>query len=74
MNDWPRIPRAKRDDEPMKRLLRCLDLFDFIETAAHLSSECRAELVRAAQVEPGALREAALAAIALRVYEERETS
>lgn len=65
--EWQRIPKGKRDDEPMKRLLRCIDLFDFIETSAHLSIECRAELVRAAQVEPGALREIALKRLAERV-------
>lgn len=72
--EWQRIPKARRDNEPMHRLLRCIDLFDFIETNAHLSIECRAELVRAAQVEPGALREAALADLTLRVYEGRSCS
>lgn len=67
MNEWQRIPKARRDNKPAKRLLRCLDLFDFIETSAHLSIECRAELVRAAQVEPGALRETALRHLAERV-------
>lgn len=67
MNEWQRIPKARRNNEPMKRLLRCLDLFDFISDAPHLSIECRAELVRAAQVEPGALREAALRHLAERV-------
>lgn len=61
--EWQRIPKGKRDDEPMKRLLRCLDLFDAIEP----HDAFRTELVRAAQVEPGALREAALRHLAERV-------
>lgn len=68
MNEWQRIPKARRDDECAKRLARCIDLFDFIDASAHLSIECRTELVRAAQVEPGALRELALGRLALQVY------
>lgn len=70
MNEWHRIPKARRDDEPAKRLGRCLDLFDWLESI----DSARPALIAACQVEPGALREAALVALTLRVYEERSCS
>lgn len=69
-DDWPRIPKAKRDDAGAHRLARCLDLFDFLEP----TDSARPALIAACQVEPGALREAALVALTLRVYEERSCS
>lgn len=68
--EWQRIPKAKRDDAGAHRLARCLDLFDFLEP----TDSARPALIAACQVEPGILREAALTALALRVYGERSPS
>lgn len=66
----PQPPRRRRRaevyDEPARRLVRCLDLFDEIE-ALDPTPHQRAELVRACQVEPGALREACLLRLRERV-------
>lgn len=70
MSEWGRISKAKRDDAGAHRLIRCLDLFDWLEPI----DSARPAPIAACQVEPGALREAALAALALRVYEERSFS
>lgn len=65
MNEWQRIPKARRDDECAKRLGRCIDLFDWLETI----DAARPALLVAVLTEPGILREVALQRLALKTYE-----
>ena len=65
MNEWQRIPKARRDDECAKRLGRCIDLFDWLETI----DAARPALLAAVLTEPGIMREIALQRLALKAYE-----
>lgn len=50
---------GKKPDEPMRRLVRCLDLFDEIE-GRHPEGSLRDELVRACEMPTGDQRETCL--------------